>query len=168
MEAQAIHRQTQVDENEFTKTATIERGSVLRLKMSDFFKVVRGKGVKSEKAAAVAEIETEFDIWEVLIRDLPVGLMRPVRLLPDSLSQPIFQYKRTGNVGRRLVVKMGEEEMVYIVINGSIKIIFRKDGGGVIECRKRGEKKLKIKVTIPLLRKCIFHAGIYRFSGPRY
>jgi len=47
MEAQAIHRQTQVDENEFTKTATIERGSVLRLKMSDFFKVVRGKGVKS-------------------------------------------------------------------------------------------------------------------------
>ena len=147
MEAQAIYRQTHPDDNDFSQTVTIERGSVLRLKMSDFFKVIKGEDIKVADAIAPKLVAPpKKNTWELVMENLPLGLLKPVRLLPRSLNDPIFQYKQDGSIGRKLVIKRMDPQTVFILLRGAVRLMLCKEGRSNVECLRKTGKKLEISV----------------------
>ena len=107
-------------------------------------------------------IITEADAYCIRVRKLSRKSISGVlyeylhmsEMLPKLHDDISSKYIQTGNAGRQSLIKQ-EDQMVYIVIQGCIKVQIERvvKNSGSITVKKRGEKALHIKTkTMPLIQ----------------
>lgn len=125
---------------------TIERGSLLRLRIVDYHKITRADFF--DEVAAVAHHDTSvtpYETWATTMKNLPVNLTLG-KILTNDINDPIFQYKQTGSIGRKLKISKGDPPMLYILVNGSFRVVVTKEKSSKIAIGPGGSK-LEVKTT---------------------
>lgn len=125
---------------------TIERGSLLRLRIVDYHKLTRADFFDEKNAVEQHGMLTSpFESWETSMKNLPVNLTLG-KVITNDLQDPIYQYKQMGSIGRKLKISKGDPPMLYILVNGSFRVVITKEKSSTIAVGPGGSK-LEVKTT---------------------
>jgi hypothetical protein len=123
----------------------ILKGTLLRLKVADYAKVIDPNyDEKYDDINPNLEL-IKLDPIEEITNELPEYIT--FKNMSKELKDQILLYKNVGNIGRKKTIRKGDSTLIYILLNGEIRLNLSKNRKSRIRYKFDKLKKIDHEVT---------------------